>query len=69
MTLSYQQLLSDYQKQANTMPEDQQLAAQKNIVGLEQKIVDFRRVKFSQQVCEKFSVPLLDTQNTIPVSL
>lgn len=54
MTLSYQQLLTDYQKQASTMPEDQQLAAQKNIVGLEQKIVDFRRVKFSQQEGEIF---------------
>jgi outer membrane protein len=30
------------------MPEDQQLAAQQNIVGMEQKIVDFRRKKFSQ---------------------
>ncbi|GMR24848.1 MAG: OmpH family outer membrane protein [Ignavibacteria bacterium] len=54
MTLSYQQLLTDYQKKANIMPEDQQLAAQKNIVQLEQKIVDFRRVKFSQQEGEIF---------------
>ena len=30
------------------MPEDQQLAAQQNIVGMEQTIVDFRRKKFSQ---------------------
>ena len=48
MTLSYQQALSNYQQQANTMPEEQQLAAQQNIVGMEQKIVDFRRKKFSQ---------------------
>jgi outer membrane protein len=48
MTLAYQQALSSYQQQANTMPEDQQLAAQQNIVGMEQKIVDFRRKKFSQ---------------------
>jgi outer membrane protein len=48
MTLEYQQALSNYQQQANTMPEDQQLAAQQNIVGMEQKIVDFRRKKFSQ---------------------
>jgi outer membrane protein len=48
MTLEYQQALSNYQQQANTMPEDQQLAAQQKIVGLEQKIVDFRRKKFSQ---------------------
>jgi outer membrane protein len=48
MTLTYQQALSNYQQQANTMPEEQQLAAQQNIVGMEQKIVDFRRKKFSQ---------------------
>jgi len=48
MTLGYQQALSNYQQQANTMPEEQQLAAQQNIVGMEQKIVDFRRKKFSQ---------------------
>ena len=48
MTLEYQQALSNYQQQANTMPEEQQLAAQQNIVGMEQKIVDFRRKKFSQ---------------------
>jgi outer membrane protein len=48
MTLGYQQALSNYQQQANTMPEDQQLAAQQNIVGMEQKIVEFRRQKFSQ---------------------
>jgi len=48
MTLGYQQSLGDYQKQVNTMTEDQQLAAQQNIVGMEQKIVEFRRSKFSQ---------------------
>jgi len=48
MTLGYQQALGDYQKQVNTMTEDQQLAAQQNIVGMEQKIVEFRRLKFSQ---------------------
>ena len=48
MTLGYQQALSNYQQQAQTMPEDQQLAAQQTIVGLEQRIVEFRRQKFSQ---------------------
>ncbi|MGB5847027.1 MAG: OmpH family outer membrane protein [Ignavibacteriaceae bacterium] len=48
MTLGYQQALSNYQQQANTMPEDQQLAAQQTIVGMEQRIVEFRRQKFSQ---------------------
>jgi outer membrane protein len=54
MTLGYQQSLGDYQKQVNTMTEDQQLAAQQNIVGMEQKIVDFRRSKFSQPDGEIF---------------
>ncbi len=44
MTLEYQQALSNYQQQASTMPEDQQLAAQQNIVGMEQRIVEFRMV-------------------------
>jgi len=48
MTLAYQQALQNYQQQAANMPEDQQLAAQQNIVGMEQKIVEFRRKKFSQ---------------------
>jgi outer membrane protein len=48
MTLGYQQALQNYQQQAANMPEDQQLAAQQNIVGMEQKIVEFRRQKFSQ---------------------
>jgi len=54
MTLEYQQALSNYQQQANTMPEDQQLAAQQNIVGMEQRIVEFRRQKFSQPDGEIF---------------
>jgi outer membrane protein len=48
MTMSYQQSLADYQKQANNMPEEQRLNAQKELVGLEQKILDFRRQKFGQ---------------------
>jgi outer membrane protein len=48
MTLGYQQALQNYQQQAANMPEDQQLAAQQNIVGMEQNIVEFRRQKFSQ---------------------
>jgi outer membrane protein len=54
MTLAYQQVLGNYQQQASTMPEDQQLAAQQNIVGMEQKIVEFRRQKFSQPDGEIF---------------
>ena len=54
MTLGYQQSLADYQKQVNTMTDEQQLAAQQNIVGMEQKIVEFRRSKFSQPDGEIF---------------
>jgi outer membrane protein len=48
MTLAYQQALADYQKQANTMPEDKKLDAQKTLIAQEQSIIDFRRVKFGQ---------------------
>ena len=48
MTLAYQQALADYQKQANTMPEDKKLEAQKSLIAQEQAIVDFRRQKFGQ---------------------
>ena len=54
MTLTYQQSLAEYQKQVNTMTEDQQLASQQKIVGMEQKIMDFRRTKFSQPDGEIF---------------
>jgi outer membrane protein len=48
MTLVYQQALADYQKQANTMPEDKKLEAQKTLIAQEQSIIDFRRLKFGQ---------------------
>lgn len=54
MTLAYQQSLGDYQKQVNTMTEEQQLASQQKIVGMEQKIMEFRRNKFSQPDGEIF---------------
>jgi outer membrane protein len=54
MTLEYQQALSNYQQQASVMTEDQQLAAQQNIVGMEQRVVEFRRQKFSQPDGEIF---------------
>lgn len=48
MTVAYQQGLADYQKQANNMPEDKKLNAQKDLVAKEQAILDFRRQKFAQ---------------------
>jgi outer membrane protein len=48
MTLAYQQELNDYQKQANTMPEDKKLEAQQALIAKEQSILDFRRQKFGQ---------------------
>jgi len=49
MTLSYQQMLTDYQKQANTMGEDQKLAKQQELIAMEQNILKFRNQKFGQQ--------------------
>jgi len=48
MTISYQQALGDYQKQANTMSEEKKLEVQKVLVAQEQSIIDFRRQKFGQ---------------------
>ena len=48
MTLTYQQALADYQKQANTMTEEKKLEAQKSLIAQEQAIIDFRRQKFGQ---------------------
>lgn len=48
MTLAYQQLLADYQKQAATMTEEQKTAKQQELVGMEQNILNFRNKKFSQ---------------------
>jgi len=49
MTLSYQQGLADYQKQAGTMTDEQKLARQQQLIAMEQNILDFRNKKFSQQ--------------------
>lgn len=48
MTQAYQQAAGDYQKQANTMPEDKKLTAQQNLVQMEQDIMNFRKDKFAQ---------------------
>lgn len=48
MTLSYQQALADYQKQAQTMTEDQKVAKQQELINLEQTILNFRDTKFGQ---------------------
>lgn len=52
MTLEYQQMLADYQRQANNMPDDKKLEAQQRLVAKEQGILDFRRQKFGQQTGE-----------------
>lgn len=54
MTLSYQQSLTDYQKQAGTMTDDQKLAKQQELINMEQSILDFRNQKFSQPNGEIF---------------
>ncbi len=52
MTLQYQQMMTDYQRQANTMPDDKKLEFQQRLVSKEQEIMDFRRQKFGQQTGE-----------------
>jgi outer membrane protein len=54
MTLAYQKSLDDYQKQANTMPDDKKTAAQQSLIQMEQNILDFRRQKFQQPNGEIF---------------
>ena len=54
MTLSYQQALADYQKQAGTMTDDQKLAKQQELISMEQNILDFRNQKFGQPNGEIF---------------
>lgn len=48
MSQAYQAALTDYQKQANTMPDDKKLAAQQKLIAQEQALLDFRRQKFGQ---------------------
>lgn len=48
MTLGYQQSIEDYKKQAETMNETKRTEAQQKIVKMEQDIMEFRRVKFTQ---------------------
>ena len=48
MTLAYQQSISDYQKQAETMTDAKKTEAQQKIVKMEQDIMDFRKAKFTQ---------------------
>lgn len=48
MTLGYQQLLTDYQKQATTMTDEQKLSKQQELIAMEQNILGFRNKKFGQ---------------------
>lgn len=48
MTLGYQQLLTDYQKQAQTMTDEQKLSKQQELIAMEQNILGFRNKKFGQ---------------------
>ncbi len=54
MTQELQQEYADYQKQANTMPEDKRTVAQQNLIQKEQAIQEFRRQKFAQQTGELY---------------
>jgi outer membrane protein len=48
MTLNYQQMLQDYQKQSGTMSDEQKLAKQQELIAMEQNILGFRNQKFGQ---------------------
>ncbi|MGQ9643387.1 MAG: OmpH family outer membrane protein, partial [Ignavibacterium sp.] len=48
MTQAYQSAIQDYQKQAETMPNEKKLEAQQRIVKMEQEILEFRKQKFQQ---------------------
>jgi outer membrane protein len=52
MNKDLQQMYSDYQKQANTMPEDKKLAQQQKIIEKQNAIDKFRQDKFAQQTGE-----------------
>lgn len=54
MTQLYQSSIQDYQKKAETMPDQKKLEAQQKIVKLEQEILEFRRQKFQQGTGEIF---------------
>jgi outer membrane protein len=45
---NYQQALADYQKKANTMPENEKQAAQQKLVSQENDVVGYNRLKFAQ---------------------
>jgi len=54
MTQAYQASIQDYQKKAETMPDDKKLEAQQRIIRMEQEILEFRRQKFQQGTGEIF---------------
>ncbi|WP_337864707.1 OmpH family outer membrane protein [Ignavibacterium sp.] len=55
MTQAYQLAIQDYQKQAETMPNEKKLEAQQRIVKMEQEILEFRKQKFQQGTGEIYS--------------
>lgn len=55
MTQTYQLAIQDYQKQAETMPNEKKLEAQQRIVKMEQDILEFRKQKFQQGTGEIFA--------------
>ncbi len=44
----YQQALEDYQKQANTMPDDKKQAAQQKLIAQQNSILDYQKERFAQ---------------------
>jgi outer membrane protein len=54
MKQNYQAAIQDYQKKAETMPENKKLEAQQKIIKMEQEIMEFQRQKFQQGTGEIF---------------
>lgn len=54
MTVSYQKAVADYQKQVNTMKEDQKKKIQQQIIGQEDAIRKFQQDKFAQGTGEYY---------------
>jgi len=44
----YQQALEDYQKQANTMPDNKKQAAQQQLIAQQNSILDYQKQRFAQ---------------------
>ena len=52
----YQQALEDYQKQANTMPDNKKQLEQQKLIAQQNSILDFQKEKFAQGTGEIYKM-------------